>query len=77
MLEKVVDAGVLAPTENNLPSKNLIVIKERSTLDRLAETTAYMKWLKEAQAAIAVTANPEISKYLLQDASIACAFIWL
>ncbi|NLI68046.1 MAG: nitroreductase [Bacilli bacterium] len=77
VLERVVDAGYFAPTGNNLPSKNLIVIKNRETLDRLAETTPYMKWLKEAQAAIAVTANPEVSKYWLQDASIACAFIWL
>lgn len=36
-----------------------------------------MKWLNEAQAAIAVTASPKVSKYWLQDASIACAFIWL
>lgn len=76
-LEKIVDAGYFAPTGNNLPSKHLIVVKDRSMLDQLADTTPYMKWQKEAPAAIVVTANPQVSKYWLQDASIACAFIWL
>ncbi|WP_085992879.1 nitroreductase family protein [Oceanobacillus senegalensis] len=76
-LKKVEDAGYYAPTGNNLPSKNLIVVKNRDTLNQLAETTPYMKWLYDAPAAIAITGNPEVSKYWLQDASIACAFIWL
>lgn len=71
------DAGYYAPSGNNLPSKSLIVVRNRSTLDSLAATTPYMKWLKEAQAAIVVTGKPQTSKYWLQDASIACAFIWL
>lgn len=77
VLKKVEDAGVFAPTGNNLPSKNLVVVKNRDTLDKLAETTPYMKWLYEAPAAIAVIGKPGTSKYWLQDASIACAFIWL
>ncbi|GAB3061344.1 nitroreductase family protein [Virgibacillus ainsalahensis] len=77
VLEKVVDAGYFAPTGNNLPSKNLIVVKERKTLDQLADTTPYMKWMKEVQAAIVVTVKPEVSKYWLQDGSFACAFVWL
>ncbi|UOR13095.1 nitroreductase family protein [Halobacillus amylolyticus] len=77
ILKKVEDAGVFAPTGNNLPSKYLIVVKDRNTLDELADTTPYMKWKKEAQAAIVVIGKPEVSKYWLQDASFACAFIWL
>ncbi|SHG19067.1 nitroreductase family protein [Ornithinibacillus halophilus] len=77
LFEKVIDAGVFAPTGNNLPSKHLIAITDRKMLDKLADTTPYMKWMKEAQAAIAVTAKPSVSKYWLQDASFACAFIWL
>ena len=77
VLEKVIDAGVFAPTGNNLPSKNLIVVQDRDMLDQLADTTPYMKWLKEAQAGIVVTGKPSVSKYWLQDASFACAFIWL
>src|SRR5690606_40621430 len=77
ILEKVVDAGLFAPTGNNLPSKNMIVVEDRDMLNKLAETTPYMKWLKEAQAGIVVTGKPDVSKYWLQDASFACAFIWL
>jgi len=76
-LKKIVDAGYYAPTGNNLPSKHLIVVRNRDMLDKLAETTPYMKWQKEAPVAIVVTASPQVSKYWLQDASIACAFIWL
>ncbi|OZU87153.1 nitroreductase [Virgibacillus indicus] len=76
-LKKVADAGFFAPSGNNLPSKNLIVVQNRESLDRLAETTPYMKWLKEAPAAIVVSGKPKASKYWLQDASIASAFIWL
>lgn len=77
VLDKVIDAGYFAPTGNNLPSKDLIAVTNRDSLDVLADTTPYTKWLKEAQAAIVVTGRPDISKYWLQDASIACAFIWL
>ncbi|PAV29700.1 hypothetical protein CIL05_10030 [Virgibacillus profundi] len=71
------DAGFFAPTGNNLPSKNLIVVQNRDNLDKLAETTPYMKWLKEAPAAIVISGIPEASKYWLQDSSIAAAFVWL
>jgi nitroreductase len=77
ILKKIEDAGVLAPTGNNLPSKNFIVIQNRKTLDQLSETTPFVPWLKEAPAAIAVIGKPEVSKYWLQDTSIASAFIWL
>lgn len=77
VLRKVEDAGFYAPSGNNLPSKRLIVIQNRGSLDQLAETTPYMKWLREAQAAIAIIGISSVSKYWLQDASIAAAFIWL
>lgn len=77
VLDRVVDAGLFAPTGNNLPSKKMIVVQDKDMLHKLAETTPYMKWLHEAEAGIVVTAIPEVSKYWLQDASFACAFIWL
>jgi len=77
VLRKIEDAGLYAPSGNNLPSKRLIVVENRDSLDQLAETTPYMKWLTEAQAAIAIIGIPAESKYWLQDASIASAFIWL
>lgn len=77
ILEQVVDAGLFAPTGNNLPTKKLIVVQNKDMLTKLADTTPYMKWLTEAEAGIVVTASPGVSKYWLQDASFACAFIWL
>jgi len=77
VLKKIEDAGVFAPTGNNLPSKSLIVVQDREKLDQLSDTTPFVPWLKEAPAAIAVIGKPEESKYWLQDTSIASAFIWL
>ena len=59
VLRKVEDAGFYAPSGNNLPSKRLIVVENRDSLDQLAETTPYMKWLTEAQAAIAIIGIPK------------------
>lgn len=76
-LEDILDAGYLAPAGNNLLSREFILVKNRETLDQLEKTTPFMPWLKEAQAAIVVTGRPDISKYWIQDASIASGFIWL
>ena len=77
VMKELLNQACLAPTGNNLPSREFIVITNREKLDLLYHSTPYMKWLKEAQAAIIVTGRPEISKYWLQDASIACSYIWL
>jgi nitroreductase len=77
VLEKVVDAAYYAPSGNNLLSREFIIIQKREMLDYLKGTTPYMEWLSTSQAAIVVTGRQDVSKYWLQDASIACAFIWL
>lgn len=77
VLEKVLDAGYYAPAGNNLLSREFIVVKKREMLDELEKTTPFMEWMSTAQAAIVVTGRPNVSKYWLQDASIACGFIWL
>ena len=46
-------------------------------LDHLANTIPYVQWLKQANYAIVITGRPSISKYWLQDSSIASEFIWL
>lgn len=76
-LERLLNAGYLAPSGNNLPSREFILVTEPAMLVDLEQTTPFMPWLKEAAAAIAVTGRPDISKYWVQDASIACAHIWL
>ncbi|MFD1705552.1 nitroreductase family protein [Siminovitchia sediminis] len=76
-LERIIQSGYLAPTGNNLPSRELIVIQDRDTLQSLSTATPFMKWLADAGAGIIVTGRPDISKYWLQDSSIACGFLWL
>ena len=46
-------------------------------LQHLAHATPFVPWLAEAAAAIVITGRADISKYWLQDASIASGFIWL
>lgn len=77
LLEEIVESAYLSPTGNNLPSREFIVVQKREVLNHLAKTTPFMPWLTEATAAIVVTGRPDVSKYWLQDASIACGFIWL
>ena len=77
LLEEVLEAGYYAPTGNNLPSREFILVTDRDVLNQLEHTTPFMKWLKEAPAAIVITGRPTISKYWIQDASISSGFIWL
>ena len=76
-LEKILDAGYLAPSGNNLPSKELLLVANQEMLKQLSKTTPYVPWLANAAAAIVVLGRPDISKYWLQDTSIASGFIWL
>jgi len=76
-LDEILEAGYLSPTGNSLPSRELILVTQRDTLDNLAKTTPFMPWLKEATSAIIITGRPSISKYWIQDASISSGFIWL
>ena len=76
-LERILDAGYLSPSGNNLPSREFVLVPNRDQLDHLSQATPFMPWLKEAAAGVVVTGRPDISKYWLQDASIACGFMWL
>ena len=76
-LESILEAAWLAPTGNNLPSREFIVVKDKEVLLNLSRTTPYVPWLKEANCAVVITGRPEISKYWIQDGSIAAGYIWL
>lgn len=77
LLESILDAGYLAPSGNNLPSRELVLVTNKERLDTLEKTTPYMEWLKESSAAIVITGRPDVSKYWIQDGSISSAFMWL
>ncbi|AOZ94834.1 nitroreductase [Paenibacillus crassostreae] len=77
ILEKLSQALYMSPTGNNLPSREFIQITNKAILTQLSTTTPYVKWLQEATAAIVITGSPDVSKYWLQDASIAGGYLWL
>lgn len=76
-LDLIIRALYLSPAGNNLPSREFIVVKDRGMLRELSGTTPYMPWLGQASAGVVVIANPAVSKYWLQDASIAAGYGWL
>lgn len=76
-LNKLTMALYLSPTGNNLPSREFIVITNKPLLAQLSKTTPYMQWLEQAAAGIVIIGNEELSKYWLQDASIAGGYLWL
>ncbi|WP_160725635.1 nitroreductase family protein [Bacillus sp. USDA818B3_A] len=77
ILESILEAGYLAPTGNNLPSRELVLVTNKEMIETLEKTTPYMKWLLESSAAIVITGRPDVSKYWIQDGSIASSFMWL
>jgi len=77
VLDTLIRSLYLAPSGNNLPSREYIVVENKEMLRALTPTTPYMPWLADAAAGVVIVANPVESKYWLQDASIASGFVWL
>jgi nitroreductase len=77
LLEKLVQSLYLSPSGNNLPSREFVLITNRQMLLQLSSTTPYMKWLDHAAAGVVIIGNDKLSKYWLQDASIAGGYLWL
>ncbi len=67
-LQTLLEAGMAAPSSRNLRPWHMVLVTDRSILDRLAEAHPYGKMLFEAPAAIAVCADVEISPdFWIQD----------
>lgn len=66
-LEKIIDAGRLAPSGNNRQPWDFIVVTDRTILMRLSKAAA---WSADASAMIVVVMNP-VSKYWVEDGSAA------
>lgn len=77
VVENILEAAYLSPAGNNLPSREFILVTNSEVLMELANATPFVPWLRTAKAAIVVTGRPDVSKYWLQDASIASGYIWL
>lgn len=69
LLEKLVDAGRLAPTARNEQPWEFIVVTDRAGLRRIAGLTDYGKFIADAPACIVVLSRP--TKYYLEDGSAA------
>ncbi len=74
-LDKIVDAGRLAPTARGQEPWEFIVITGKDTLRDLGEITDHGKFLKQAAAGIVVLAKD--TKYYLEDGSAATENILL
>lgn len=77
LLDSIIRSLYLAPSGNNLPSREFIMVTDKDRLRALTPTTPYMKWLEHAAAAVVIVSDPGVSKYWLQDASIAGGYAWL
>lgn len=75
--DQLVQALALSPTGNNLPSREFIWVDDKPMQEILSGTSPYMKWLNQTAAAVVLIGNPAVSKYWLQDATIAASFLWL
>lgn len=77
-LEKILQAGLLAPTSRNLKPCEFIVIKDKLILDKLSESKAHGgEFLRNCNLAIAVFADSEKADTWVEDASIALSFMHL
>ena len=71
-LKKILQAGLLAPTGKNLKSAEFIVVRDRETLDKLADSRSIgAATLKGADAAIVVIGFSQIQDVWTEDCSIA------
>ncbi|MBN1823898.1 MAG: nitroreductase family protein [Endomicrobiales bacterium] len=75
-LDKIVRAGMAAPTARNKQPWSFVVVTDRKKLDELAQGLPYAKMLFKAGAAIIVCAEPEKAhgrsvEYAVIDASLA------
>lgn len=74
-LETILKAGMAAPTAVNKQPWTFVAIKDRDTLNKLAEALPYAKMLSDATAAIVVCGVPEWSlpgknaEFWIQDCS--------
>jgi len=75
IISKIVKAGKLAATANNVQPWEIVVIKDNNVKVQIAETTDYGKFIKSAPLCIAVFC--EDTKYYLEDGSAATQNILL
>ncbi len=77
-IEKIVRAGLLAPSSRNLKSAEIIVIKDKDTLKKLADVKASGSAMLDGAAfAAAVIGNSEKADAWIEDCSLALIYMQL
>jgi nitroreductase len=75
-LEKIIQAGLLAPTSRNRKPCKFLVVRDRSTLKKLSKSKrSGSKMLKDANAAIVVYADSDKADTWIEDSSIALSYM--
>ena len=69
LLERIVDAGRLAPTARNVQPWEFVVVTDAAKRAALAEVNDHGKFIAQAPACIVVLSQP--TKYYLEDGSAA------
>ena len=76
-LERVLEAGRLAPSAANRQPWYFIVVKDEETKKRLIDACRGQKFVGEAAAVISVLGDPNASRWYRQDPFIAASFMTL
>jgi len=76
-LERILEAGRLAPSAANRQPWYFIVVKDENVKSRLVDACRGQKFVGEAGAVIAVLGDPNISRWYKQDPFIAASFMTL
>lgn len=70
-LEKIIQAGLLAPTSRNRKPCNFMVVKDRETLNKLSKSKRTgSKMLKGANTAIVVYADSDKADTWIEDSAV-------
>lgn len=77
-LEKILEAGLLAPTSRNRKPCNFLIVENKETLKELAKSKeSGAELLAGCNKAIVVVANTMISDTWIEDSSIALGYMHL
>lgn len=76
-LDKIIEAGLLAPTSRNRKPCEFLIVKDEHLINQLSKSKDLgSQFLKSAKVTIVVIANSEIDTWI-EDSSIALSFMHL
>ncbi|MBS7639549.1 MAG: nitroreductase family protein [Candidatus Bathyarchaeia archaeon] len=77
ILERILEAGRLAPSAANRQPWSFIVVKDKGVKSELVDACRGQRFIGEAGAVIAVLGDPNASRWYKQDPFIAASFMTL